>query len=78
MSAISMLNCTMWVKVKRRYITGPSAGEEEVIHYWVGPALALVLEAQRRRSDAPITRRTANGDLVHEYGFEPSDPPGEL
>jgi hypothetical protein len=70
-----MVHLTMWVKAKRRYITGPSAGEEETVHFWVGPAIAMVLESQARRQDSPIIRQTANGDIVHEYGFEPSDPP---
>ena len=74
-----MVHLTMWVKGKRKYITGPSAGEEETFHVWVGPGVAILLEAQARRQDAPIVRKTLDGDLVHEYGFEPSSPPdGEL
>lgn len=72
-----MVYLPMWVKVKRKYVTGPSAGEEEIVHYFVGAAVAMVIMAQERRADAPIVHRTLNGDLVHEYGFEPSDAPGE-
>jgi hypothetical protein len=63
----------MYVKFTRKYITGPSAGEEEKVVAWVGPYVPLVIEAEKRREGKPIARRTATGDIVHEFGFESTE-----
>jgi len=59
-----------YVKFTRKYLSGPSVGEEETVYTWVGPAASIVIEAQERRGGAPLIRKTVDGDIVHEFGFQ--------